>query len=62
MTSPVNDLSYYIIAAFTIVGSFFTWLVRRVFTNDKQIALLEQHLTLLEEDIKEIKDDIKSLL
>ena len=62
MTSPVNDLSYYIIAAFTVIVSFFTWLVRKVFTNDKRIALLEQHLTMLNEDIKEIKQDIKSLL
>lgn len=38
------------------------WLIRRVVTNEKQIALLKQDLDRGREDIKEIKSDIKELL
>ena len=38
------------------------WLIRRVITNEKQIALLEQSLNERDKDIKEIKQDIKHLL
>lgn len=38
------------------------WLVRRVITNEKQIALLEQALKARDDDLKEIKQDIKNLL
>ena len=45
------------------------WLVRKVFTNEKQIALLQSELKnsreqglQRNEDIKEIKADIKSLI
>lgn len=38
------------------------WLVRKVFTNEKQIALLEAEIKRRNEDIKEIKADVKSLI
>ena len=38
------------------------WLIRRVLTNEKQIALLKQDLERGREDIKEVKDDVKRLL
>lgn len=38
------------------------WLIRRVLTNEKQIALLERDLQRGREDIKEMKNDIKQLL
>jgi cell division protein FtsL len=38
------------------------WLVRKVFTNEKQIALLEAEINQRKEDIKEIKADVKSLI
>jgi cell division protein FtsL len=38
------------------------WLVRKVFTNEKQIALLEAEINRRNEDIKEIKADVKSLI
>ncbi|WP_150524038.1 hypothetical protein [Roseibium sediminis] len=45
----------------TMVGGVI-WLVRRVITNEKQIALLEQALKARDDDLKEIKQDIKNLL
>jgi cell division protein FtsL len=38
------------------------WLVRKVFTNEKKIALLEAEIKRRNEDIKEIKADVKSLI
>lgn len=37
-------------------------LVRKVFTNEKQIALLKQDLDHIREDVKEMKQDIKQLV
>ena len=39
-----------------------SWLIRRVLTNEKQIALMEADIRRRDEDIKEIKSDIKSLI
>lgn len=38
------------------------WLVRRVLTNEKQIALLQAELKRGREDMREVKDDVKTLL
>lgn len=45
----------------TVVGGI-SWLVRRVLTNEKQIALLQAELKRGREDIREVRDDVKSLL
>jgi hypothetical protein len=37
-------------------------LVRKVFTNERQIDLLTQKLEMFEEDVGEMKSDIKELL
>lgn len=39
-----------------------TWLVRRVLTNEKQLALLQAELQRGREDMREVKDDVKELL
>lgn len=36
--------------------------IRRLFTNEKQIALLKQELDNIKEDVKEMKHDIKQLI
>lgn len=38
------------------------WLIRRVLTNEKQIALLEAEINRRNEDLKEMKNDIKELI
>lgn len=37
-------------------------LIRRLFTNEKQIALLKQELDNIKDDVKEMKHDIKQLI
>lgn len=37
-------------------------LVRKIFTAEKKVALLEQQLVNLTDDVREMKDDIKSLI
>jgi len=49
-------------AATSAVMGGVVWLIRRVITNERQIALLEQSLRSRDDDIKEIKQDIKHLL
>jgi hypothetical protein len=39
-----------------------SWLIRRVLTNEKQIALLEQALKTRDGDIREMRSDIKRIL
>jgi len=50
------------------IGGGFVWLIRRVFTNQKQIELLQRDLKLREEtrqrdreDLQEVKADVKEL-
>ncbi len=50
----------YGVASALLAGTIY--LVRKVFTADKKIALLEQQLTNMNDDVKEMKDDIKSLI
>ena len=38
------------------------WLIRRVLTNEKQIALLQAELKRGREDMREVKGDVKKLL
>lgn len=38
------------------------WLIRRVFTNEKQIAILLEAQKNRDEDLKEIKTDVKELI
>lgn len=38
------------------------WLVRQVFTNQKQIAVMEDAMRRRDEDLKEIKSDVKQLI
>jgi hypothetical protein len=38
------------------------WLVRRVFTNQQQIELLQQSLNHHREDLKEVKDNVQILI
>ncbi|EFO29371.1 conserved hypothetical protein [Roseibium sp. TrichSKD4] len=45
----------------TIIGGVL-WLIRRVITNERQIALLEQALKARDDDLKEMKQDIKHLI
>lgn len=60
-----NGLLVVIVGA---IGSGCLWIVRLVFTNQKQIELLQQEITqrdaLRSEDreaLKEVKDDVKGL-
>lgn len=50
----------YGIASALFAGCVF--LVRKVFTADKKIALLEQQLVNITEDVREMKADVKSLI
>lgn len=50
----------YGIASALFAGCVF--LVRKVFTADKKIALLEQQLVNIVDDVKEMKDDVKLLI
>lgn len=54
--------------AVVAIGGGFVWLIRRVFTNQKQIELLQRDLKLREEtrqrdreDLQEVKSDVKEL-
>jgi hypothetical protein len=54
--------------AVVAIGGGFVWLIRRVFTNQKQIELLQRDLKLREEtrqrdreDLQEVKADVKEL-
>ena len=38
------------------------WLIRRVFTNQQQIELLQQSLKHHREDLKEVKDNVQILI
>lgn len=38
------------------------WLIRRVFTNQQQIEMLQQSIARDREDFKEVKADVKKLL
>ena len=58
----IVDLEKVWAAITTAVVGGVMWLIRRVITNEKQIALLEQSLNERDKDIKEIKQDIKHLL
>jgi len=44
------------------VATGIAWLIRRVLTNEKQIALLQAELRRGREDMREVKDDVKKLL
>ena len=61
----VNDLVSWTVAA---TGGGMLWLIRRVFTNQKQIELLQKELEAREdmrqrdrEDLKEVKADVKEV-
>lgn len=60
----INDLLNYIISAVVAaVASGVTWLIRRVLTNEKQIALLHQEIKARDErrtEDREIMQEIKS--
>jgi hypothetical protein len=50
------------------IGGGFLWVIRRVFTNQKQIELLQKELNTREEmrqrdreDLQEVKGDVKEL-
>ncbi len=50
------------------IGGGFLWVIRRVFTNQKQIELLQKELSSREElrkrdreDLQEVKGDVKEL-
>lgn len=62
MNIQFSDVNYWLVTIFGIVVATFVALVRRLFTNETKIALLEQKLGSMNEDIIEMKDDIKSLL
>ena len=38
------------------------WLIRQVFTNQKQIAVMEDAMRRRDDDLKEIKSDVKELI
>lgn len=60
----INDfLNYVISAVVAAVASGVTWLIRRVLTNEKQIALLHQEIKARDErraEDREIMQEIKS--
>jgi hypothetical protein len=64
------DLGDYILNAYTIAFTTLLgaigFLIRKIFTNEKQIGILETKLTTmtknLENDILELKSDVKELL
>ncbi len=58
----IVDLEKVWAAITTAVVGGVMWLIRRVITNEKQIALLEQSLNERDKDIKALKQDIKHLL
>lgn len=48
--------------AFGLVATGVAWLIRRVLTNEKQIAILEASEKQRDQDMTEMKHDIKKLL
>ena len=56
------DFEKILTASITALIGGVVWLIRKVFTNEKQIAIMEAHIARRDEDIKEIKSDIKSLI
>ena len=58
----LSDINYYFVAIFGAILTGVGYLIRKVFTDEKKIALLEQKLTSLEGDISDIRSDVKQLL
>lgn len=61
-----DNIGDYILNAYTItltalVGAI-GFLVRKIFTSEKKIELLEQSLSHFEEEIKELRADVKQLI
>lgn len=59
MTFDLDKISAAIVAS---VAGGVAWLIRRVLTNEKQIAILQAELQRGREDMREVKGDVKKLL
>lgn len=64
--SEINTWLYGVASA---LAGFVVILIRKVFTNEKQIELLKQQInfqkeqfTDLQNDLKEVRDDVKALI
>lgn len=59
----MNYLDYFVGGVVTALFSGITWLVRRVLTNEKQIALLQQEIherDIRRQEDREIMNEIKT--
>lgn len=54
----IADIFHYIVAA---VAGFIGLLVRKVFTAEKKIALLESHLEQQKAELTEVRDGVKRI-
>lgn len=51
-----------ITTVFAAVVGTITFLVRKILTNEKKIAILEFSLDAIDEDIRELRTDVKDIL